>query len=198
MDQLTFRDDLFDNPDSDWVESHSDEHFRQRYLSEAGAIYCETLMTVHRTTDTDEAIALIRGPWDWWEHGRITGFTTGADGSSDQVLAPVWWFFTRVGLHILAPLELPDLKGRRVPLLLGQHFTGTASMDVYPGLSGDATIIRGRFHGVEEHLPAVPNRVAEWLHLDAESGTMPPPFPKGTGWVGLLDRLQRAGAENTG
>ena len=38
--------------------------------------------------------------------------------------------------------------------------------------------------------PAIPNKVAEGLHLDAESGTMPAPFPKGTGWVGLLHRLE--------
>jgi hypothetical protein len=76
MDQQNFRDDLFDNATGDWVQSHLDEHFRQSYLREEGPIYCETLMTVHGTTDADAAIALICGPWDWWEHGRITDFTT--------------------------------------------------------------------------------------------------------------------------
>ena len=51
-------------------------------------------------------------------------------------------------------------------------------------------MIRGRFHGVEYHVPAIPNKLAEGLHLDAESGTMPIPFPKGTGWVGLLNKLE--------
>ena len=68
-------------------------------------------------------------------------------------------------------------------MLLTKHFTGPTSMDVCPNESGSAIIISGRFHGVEYHVPAVPNLVAEWLHLDAESGTMPSPFPKGTGWV---------------
>ena len=147
-------------------------------------------MTVHGTTDADAAIALICGPWDWWEHGRITDYTTNPDGSSDQMLSPVWWFITRVGLHIFPPVNLPDLKGRRVPLRLTHHFSGPSSMDVYPNEQGDAIMIRGRFHGVDYHVPAIPNGVAEGLHLDAESGTMPVPFPKGTGWVGLLHKLE--------
>ncbi len=190
MDELNFRDDLFDNPAGEWVHSYSDEHFRQRYLDQPGAIYCETLMTARGTSDVDAAIALICGPWDWWDHGRITDFTANEDNSSDQILSPVWWFITRVGLHLFPPVELPDSK-KRVPMLLTKHFTGPTSMDVYPAESGSAIIIRGRFHGVEYHVPAVPNMVAEWLHLDAESGTMPTPFPKGTGWVGLLHKLEK-------
>ena len=187
---LNFRDDLFDNPGREWVQSFSDEHFQQRHLLEEGAIFCETLMIAHRTTDADKAVALIRGPWDWWEHGRITDFVANGDGSSDQILSPVWWFITRVGLHIFPPVDLHDFKGRRVPLMLSKHFTGPTSMDVYLKGTGDALIIRGRFHGVQYHVPGVPNALAEWLHLDAESGTMPSPFPKGTGWVGLLHTLE--------
>jgi hypothetical protein len=190
MNHLNFRDDVFDNP-GDWVHSYSDEHFQQRYLRKEGAIYCETLMTAHGTTDVGAAVALICGRWDWWKHGRITDFVTNGDGSSDQILSPVWWFITRVGLHIFPPADLTDLKGRRVSLLLTEHFTGPTSMDVYVNASDDAIIIRGRFHGVEYHVPAIPNKLAEWLHLDAESGTMPAPFPKGTGWVGLLHRIER-------
>lgn len=194
MGELNFRDDLFDNPKGEWVESHSDLHFRQRYLREGGPIYCETLMTVHDTTDIRAAIELIRGPWDWWEHGRITDFRRNEDGSTDQVLSPVWWFITRVNLHILPPEDLADLKGQRVPLLLTQDFSGPSSMDVYPGGSSRDLVIRGRFHGIEYNVTAVPDKVAEGLHLEAESGTMPAPFPKGTGWVGLLHKLEPRGS----
>ena len=190
MDDLHFRDDLFDNASGDWVQSHSDEHFQQRYLRNEGPIFCETLMTVHARLDSSAAINLICGPWDWWEHGRITDFTVNPDGSSDQILSPVWWFITRVGLHIFPPHDLPELKGRRAPLLLTRDFTGPSSMDVYPSPEGEAMIIRGRFHGIEYHVPAIPDKLAEGLHLEAESGTMPAPFPKGTGWVGLLHKLE--------
>jgi hypothetical protein len=67
-------------------------------------------------------------------------------------------------------------------------------MDVYPNRSGDAIIIRGRFHGVQYHVPGIPNKLAEWLHLDAESGTMPAPFPKGTGVARGIVNLE-AGAQ---
>jgi hypothetical protein len=189
MDQ-TFWDDLFDNPTGDWVQHYSDEHFQQRYLKTDGPIYCETLMTVHGTTDVDSAMALITGPWDWWEHGNIADFTINEDGSTDQILSPVWWFITRVGLHISPPVDLPDRFGRRAPLMLSRHFTGSSSMDVYRADRSDAILIRGRFHGVEYQVPVVPDMVAEGLHMKAESGTMPSPFPKGTGWVGLLHRLE--------
>jgi hypothetical protein len=197
MDQLNFRDDLFDTPAGEWVHSYSDDHFRQRYLRQDGPIYCETVMIAHGTTDLDAAITLISGPWDWWDHGRISNFTINEDQSSDQVLSPVWWFITRVGLHLLPPTKLPDLK-QRIPMMLTKHFTGPTSMDVYPNEAGSAIIIRGRFHGVEYHVPAVPNVVAEWLHLDAESGTMPTPFPKGTGWVGLLHKLEKRSTYKAG
>jgi|HubBroStandDraft_6_1064221.scaffolds.fasta_scaffold486788_1 hypothetical protein len=194
MDQPNFVDDLFDNPAGDWVQSHADENFQQRYLRQDGPIYCETLMTVHGANgvppDANAAIDLICGPWDWWEHGRIADFTGNADGSSDQILSPVWWFITRVALHIFPAVNLPDVRGRRVPLLLSENFSGPSSMDVYSGNSSDVMIIRGRFHGVEYHVPLIPTSVAEGLHLEAESGTMPDPFPKGTGWLGLLHKLE--------
>lgn len=199
MSELLFRDDIFDNPPGrfgeEWRRKRWNEHFQCRAVCEQGPIFCETLMTVRGTHDIDAAIRLICGPWDWWGHGHTAGFTTNADGSSDQILAPVWWFITRVGLHIFPPADLPERKGRRVPLLLTGHFSGTSTMDVYPGESPDTLIVRGRFHGVDYTFPGVPNKVAEYLHLGAESGRMPVPFPKGTGWVGLRHRLEASTAQ---
>ncbi len=193
-----FRDDVFDHPSGEWLHIYIDQHFTQRFRHTRGPLWCETVMTVHGTTDVDAAVSLIGGPWDWWEHGQIAGFFRNPDGTSDQTLSPVAWFFTRVALRIFPPTPLPDLRGQRVPILMTKHFSGAASMDVYPNERNDALIIRGRFHGVEYHVEGVPNRLAEWLHLDAESGTMPVPFPTGTGWVGLLHRLEaRAGVKET-
>jgi hypothetical protein len=190
MYPLNFRDDLFDNPAANWVHEKINEHFTHRYLDEKGPIICETLLTVHGRSDIDEAVKLLNGPWDWWEHGNIADFTINPDGVSHQVLSPVWWFITRVGLEIFPPEDLYDRPGKRIPLMLREHFTGPSSMDVYPNPGTDSITIRGRFHGVEYHVPGIPNQLAESLHLDAESGTMPDPFPKGTGWVGLLKKLE--------
>jgi hypothetical protein len=198
VDLPVFQDDIFDTRPADWIVSHSDEHFTQRYLQGENLIYCETLMTVRGTTDTEAGVAMVMGPWDWWEHGRITDFTRNEDGSTYQILSPVWWFITRVGLHIFPPVDLPDLKGRRVPLVLEKDFKGPSSMDVYPNPRGDGMIIRGRFHGVEYDVGVGLQNITEGLHIGAESGTMPPPFPKGTGWVGLLQKLEtRAVVGNT-
>lgn len=190
LQALIFRDDVFGNSSLNWVHNHVDEHFEQRHLGDEYPIYCETLMTVPGTTNPDAAVALICGPWDWWEHGHIADFVGNNDGSSDQILSPVWWFFTRVGLHIFPPEHLPGLNGWRIPILMSGDFTGPSSMDVYPKEGGGDLMIRGRFHGVEYHVPVVPNKAAEILHLDAEAGTMPAPFPRGTGWVGLLHKLE--------
>src|SRR5215471_1269021 len=123
MESPSFRDELFESPSGDWVECYSDAHFRQRYLRRDGPIFCETVMTV-RSTDTETAIALIRGPWDWWQHGRISQFRRNPDGTNDQMLAPIWWFITRIGLHGLPPIDVPDGNGKRVSVLLKKHFTG--------------------------------------------------------------------------
>lgn len=185
-----FRDEIFDHPSGEWVQIEIDQHFTQRFRHTPGPYWCETVMTVHGIADVEAAVQLIYGPWDWWEHGHIAGFTRNPDGSVDQTLSPVWWFITRVALHILPPTPLAGRKGLRVPILMTRHFSGPASMDIYPNERNDALIIRGRFQGVEYNVAGVPKIVPEWLHLDAESGTMPVPFPKGTGWVGLLHRLE--------
>src|SRR5712691_6476542 len=89
--------------------------------------------------------------------------------------------------NIFLRRSMPDGKGRRVPVLLRKHFTGWSSMDV--SQHGGALVVRGRYHGVDYHVPGVSNKMAEGLHLQAEAGRMSFPFPKGTGWVGLLRRL---------
>ena len=189
MCQLSFRDDKFEQPGT-WEQLPGDAHFHQRFLDGEKLIYCETIMTVHGTSDIDAAITRIRGPWDWWEHGRTTDFVIHKDGSHEQTLAPVWWFVTSVGLRSFPSIDLPRLKGQRVAILLSKDFTGVSTMDVYPDPQARGMIIRGRFHGVEYQVPLVPDSVAEGLHMEAESGTMPAPFPKGTGWVGLLHLLE--------
>ena len=193
MIPLLFRDDKFEQPGA-WEQTLGETHFHQRFLHEEDLIYCETLMTVHGATDIDAAVSHIRAPWDWWEHGRSTDFVTHEDGTHDQTLAPVWWFMTRVGVRTFPPGALPGLKGQRVSILLSGDFSGVSSMDVYPDPGNAALIIRGRFHGVKYEVPLIPDALAEGLHMEAESGTMPAPFPKGTGWIGLLRLLEPAWA----
>lgn len=191
MLQAQFQDQRFEQP-GQWSYSYLDEHFEQRFLEDDPLIFCETRMTVHGAPALEDAVALIRGPWDWWEHGKISDYEESPDGTTFQTLAPVWWFITRVGLRIETPVELAG-GGVRIPMTLSNDFTGPSTIDLLPGRDGGRMVVRGRFHGVESHVAAAPVAWAEALHLEAESGTMPLPFPKGTGWAGLLRRLE-AGA----
>jgi hypothetical protein len=186
--QLNFHDEVFDNP-THWIHHYKDRRFDQRYLGEGDVIFCETTMKVRCSVEA--AVSLLCSPWTWWEHGRSINFHSNDDRYTEQILAPVWWYWTRVGLRIFPPVELPGSGGHRIPLLLSRHYQGPASIDVFPNPgSSDAVLIRGRFHGVENHVPFVPLILAERVHLRAEAGTFFFPFPKGTGWCGLWRRLE--------
>jgi hypothetical protein len=98
-------------------------------------------------------------------------------------------------MRILLPVELPEVSGWRIPLKFAGSFNGSASLDVYPGSKPGEIVVRGRFHEVVETMPAPHDLVTE-LHLRAESGRLPFPFPKGTGWIGLRRKLvDRGGIE---
>jgi hypothetical protein len=191
MMQLTFHDDVFDQP-TRWIHYYKDQRFDQRYLDDGDVIFCETLMSVRCTVEA--AVSLFERPWTWWDHGRSIDFRVVHDRCTEQILAPVWWNWTRVGLRIFPPVDLPGSSGQRIPILLSKHYQGSASIDVYPHPSrGDAVLVRGRFHGVENHVPLVPFMLAERVHLRSEAGTLFLPFPKGTGWCGLYRRLESRG-----
>ena len=187
--EIKFRDREFES-DSGWVHYYQDHRFNQRFLDKDGLMFCETLLLVR--SSVDDAIALLYGPWYWWDHGRSFDFHFNGDGSCDQYLKPANWFWTKIGMRIFPPTEIPDGEGLRLPLVLWNHFVGTASFDVYT-LKGakDDVVLRGRFHGVENRVPLVPLPLATRRHLRAEAGNFLFPWPKGTGWIGLYLRLEQ-------
>ena len=138
----------------------------------------------------EETIRLLRGPWNWWQHGRSSGFQVNPDGSTSQVLSPIWWNFTRIRVQVFPGRDLPGAGGIRLPILLSRHFRGTASIDVYPNPSpnptGGGIVLRGRYHGVENHVPFISRERATRIHLGVEAGTLTFPFPAGTGYRGLF------------
>jgi hypothetical protein len=196
---IQFRDERFRK--GGFKEYVTDPRFVQRCLIEDGLIICETVTEASCTVE--EALAEIRGPWDWWDHGKALDFKAGPD-YNDQVLAPVAWFITRVRMrHFHAmPFEAPEfqgLTGHRVPVLLSKHFRGTATVDVFEKSAPESTVIlRGRFHGVENHVPGAPTVLAAKMHLRAESGKLYWPFLQGTGFRGLLRRLESVAVRGSG
>ncbi len=127
---MTLVDHIFEDSTLDWIPRQPSPEYVQRHLARKGAIICETILTIPGSTDIDDAVPLILGRWDWWRHGRARNFSPHKDGSSDQVLLPVWWFITRVTLHILPPVPLPERDGVRIRLMLGRYFVGHSTMDI--------------------------------------------------------------------
>lgn len=169
-----------------WAAFPAPPPFTQRHLPDEPLIFCETVMTI--PGDPAAAVALIDGPWTWWHSGRAANFRKNADGSTDQVLSPVWWYTTRIGMHMHPPAPLADASGTRLSIDFSRQFTGRATMDVIVERDRRLTI-RGRFHGVENHVPLIPLWLVANIHMRAEAGTLRFPFPRGTGWPGLAAAL---------
>lgn len=177
-------DDRFDA--GDWMPLPVVPPFVQRRLRDTSRMYCETVMTARG--DRDKAVAAIRGPWTWWDSGRTAAFRVNADGSTEQTLKPVWWYIAKVGCRTLPAIALAGAPSAiRVPIHMSRDFVGLQTVDVFRG-AHDSLTIRCRFHGVENHFP-VGKRLVVPFHLRAESGTLPFPFPRGTGWIGLARLL---------
>ena len=172
-----------------WSDATIDPRFVQRRIKGERLIFCETVTRVHGSRDV--VVAKLRGPWTWWSRGRTTGFRTNADGSSEQTVAPVWWYIARVGCRVLPPVKPPgDERGVRLPIHLSRHFVGLQTIDVIDA-PDDNVIVRGRLHGVENHFPISGIELVITVHLGAEAGTLFFPFPRGTGWCGLAAAVER-------
>jgi hypothetical protein len=184
---VAFRTDDTRFDSGDWTAMPASPPFSQRHLRGEKLIFCETVMAARG--DCATAVDLIRGPWSWWHKGRSTDYRVEADGSSGQVLTPVWWYTTRIHLRILPPIPLPNsTPGVRLPIHMTRQFVGMATMDVIESGGGRLTIC-GRFHGVENRVPLIPLWMVSGIHLRAEAGTLLFPFPRGTGWRGLAEAL---------
>jgi hypothetical protein len=172
--------------EGNWTVLPSHDGFRHRYLRGSPVVVCETVMST--PGEAHRALELLRGPWDWWDRGEACAFEVLKDGSTDQMLVPVSWYWAHVRMRIFPPVELPELSGWRIPMRFAGSFNGSASLDVYAGPTPAQIVVRGRFHEVVENVPAPRDFVTE-CHLRAESGVLPFPFPRGTGWIGLRRRL---------
>jgi hypothetical protein len=178
-----------------WTDATRDPRFVQRRLRGERLIFCETVTRIR--TNRDLVMSKLRGPWNWWALGRSIGFHRNADGSSDQTIAPIWWYIARVGCRVLPPVTLPDgERGVRLPIYLSRHFVGLQTIDLIDA-ADQHVIVRGRFHGVENHFPVGGIELVTTVHLGAESGTLFFPFPRGTGWVGLGRALEDASGDRS-
>lgn len=183
------RDGVFDDP-GPWKAFYRDGRFEQRFRIIDDAMFCETLLIV-RSAMAD-VVALLRDRWDWWAHGKATNYTRHPDGSVEMDLKPIWWYVANLHMQILPPREVVDIGGIRLPIVYSRDFEGPGTIDVYPRRGTGDVVLRGRFHGVRQHVHMLfaSATTAAWAHLWTEAGRLPIPFARGTGYVGLIRRLE--------
>jgi hypothetical protein len=186
---MNWNDHLFDGPDG-WIAPGRSLGHAQRYQLRDGLIYCESVVAMRAPVDM--IVDRLLGRWNWWRKGTARAFQRFEDGSSVQVLAPVWWYWARIRVRSSVPVAWGE-GGVRIPVRLSGTWVGPASWDVFPDPARPGwSIVRSRFHGVENHVPFFGDDIATRAHLGAEAGNLFPPFPKGTGLVGLAAELKMA------
>ncbi len=192
MTDIQLNDAVFDQPEG-WTPFYKDDRYEQRLRIVNDTFFCETLVAI-RSSPAGVLPELLR-PWDWWAHGTIISSKRHPDGSLEMEFKPIWWYVARMSLLVLPPENAPDICGTRLPIVYSGGFEGPGSIDVYAHPSGDGrSILRGRCHGVRNHVRMLfaNETTAAWAHLWTESGRMMLPFTRGTGYAGLVRRIEGA------
>ncbi len=171
-----------------WTELYADARFQQRYRIVGKRMYTETVASVH--ADIDTICHALRGRWDWWQHARYEAREEHDDGTVHYDLWP-----TGSGIRVHEVMHAPRViedGGLRLPIQLSGHANGTAYIDLRRVEQGSE--MTGRFAGVTTAgllARLMGTKLFAINHLLAERGALGFPFPKGTGWVGLIERLER-------
>jgi hypothetical protein len=136
--------------------------------------------------------ALLDAPWNWWNGGRVTKWTKLPDGTVRFVLWPMWPRSpASMGIELGPPVASAETTSGQsrpklvIPARFSINFVGSGRYEIVdlPG----AVALRSVFDGVRRtgFMRLVPARVALDLHVRSEQGTLPFPFPKGTGFQSL-------------
>lgn len=188
-----FHEDVFDS-ELGWTQLRDGPRFFQRYLINGPTMFTETTATIRaRPSDVRDAVF---GPWDWWNCGRCENFTQHEDGTQSYDLWPVG---SGVRVHEVAhpPQDLPSGNGWRIHIDVSGHCKGLAYFLIQAddSTTEPSTLLTGRLAEVviQGLLPRFFGTKGFALrHLGAERGEPGFPFRKGTGWVGLIDRLENS------
>ncbi len=182
-----YQEEIFDKGQH-WINVYSDSRFKQRYCLLDDGIYCETRAIIGATPDT--VIRELRGSWDWWKHGRYTNRIELSNGTITYDFYPVTH-----GIHVFEtmhePVALNDTDSR-IRIDLQGSAVGLAYFDVRASGTQE-TILIGRFAGVQIRgfLPRLLGKKGFAVrHLGAERGQPGFPFRTGTGWLGLIQKLE--------
>ncbi|MEM9598764.1 MAG: hypothetical protein AAGD06_31140 [Acidobacteriota bacterium] len=142
--------------------------------------------------------ALFEQPWGWWKGGRISKHRSAPEGGVSFELWPMWLRSpARVGIEMSAPVEAGaqrggDGEGPRTTVYRTRFFADFVGPGHYEvEHHADGVRVRSVWDGVRATgvVRPMPAAVVMRLHLGAEAGTLPFPFPKGTGFPGLAKHL---------
>lgn len=177
---------------SGWDYLDKDPRFSQRMKLRGSRMYTETRGAIRAPLGAVRDA--LRAPWDWWKNGVYEKRRELPDGRIKYRLWPAGKL-GGMGIYVdetmYPPEALPD-GGLRIRVDLEGHVNGIAYFELHPRHDG-STLVLGRFAGTEISgiLPRLMgSRMVARNHLLAESGTLGFPFPSGTGWVGLIERLE--------
>ncbi len=182
-------DDVFSS-DEGWLSLFESERFSQRYRVEGRRMWTESYARIE--AEPEAIAAALRGPWDWWRRGHYGNRVVLENGSIRYDLWPVGRARLVHMRETMAPTRVLADGALGIEIELSHHARGRAYLEIRPTKAGGSDLI-GRFDGVEiagtlPHLMG-PHRFAV-NHLLAERGALRFPFPAGTGWVGLIERVE--------
>jgi hypothetical protein len=154
-----------------------------------------TVTTFRFSGTSVEAIrqALLDRPWHWWKGGRIDKWTKLPDGTVRFVLWPMWLRSpASVGIELGPPVQAVETTtpGQSCPKLIiparfSLNFAGPGRYEILD--RPDGIVLRSVFDGVRRmgFMRLMPAAVGLRLHVMAEQGTLPFPFPAGTGFASI-------------
>lgn len=178
------------------------DRLRQTHRLEGGRIHSMTYVLLPGVDPHAVEAALIDEPWTWWKHGKISDWTRREDGGCKFVLSPVWPYVpSKVGIELEPRTTDQRLtQWGAVPFAsysarFFADFEGPGGYDVLTLPDGAA--LRSRWDGVARVgvKKLMPLPMILGMHLGAEAGTVGFPFPKGTGFPGLIEKLGAASAD---
>ncbi|MFT5471128.1 MAG: hypothetical protein ACI8UO_006261, partial [Verrucomicrobiales bacterium] len=172
---------------------------RQTHRLEGPRIHSVTYVLLPGVDPATAEVALIDSEWSWWKPGKVSKWSRREDGGCSFVLSPVPMVPSKVGIELEPQVanELPVSWGEPISVVTfaARFFADFEGPGRYEVLALDGgCALRSCWDGVARCglKKLMPLKMILKMHLDAEAGTAGFPFPKGTGFPGLVRMLSPA------
>ena len=169
---------------------------RQSHHLEGSKIYTTTYVLMPGVDPASVESAIVEEEWNWWKNGKITHWKRTETGGCSFILSPVAFVPSKVGIELNAKTTTERMTAwdASIPLTsfsarFFADFEGPGSYEIL-ALDGGCAL-RSIWAGVARLglKKLMPLSMILNMHLGAEAGTVGFPFPKGTGFPGLAQKL---------